>query len=270
MADDNDMMVPAGDFNAESFVPRDLLERWVRPLLAEFIGPFALVFIGAGALMAAVTQGYDTGVAILIVALAHGLAFGLMIAAAGHISGGHYNPAVTIALFIGGRAGAMKSAAYIVAQLAGAVFAAVLLKQIFDESNTSLADAVPRVNYDDSADGLIVGRQNAIIVEVMTTFFLVYVIHGVSVDRRGGHAIAPLAIGLTVTMGMLMAGPLTGGAMNPARQFGPALIEGEWKDWWIFWVAPIAGGILASIVHNYIFIPRSDGDAESAPSVHRG
>lgn len=268
MAEDNDMMVPARDFNAEAFMPSDLLDRWVRPLLAEFIGPFALVFIGAGAVMTATTQGYNDGGTLVMVALAHGLAIALMVAAAGHISGGHYNPAVTIALFIGGKIGAIKGVAYIIVQLAGAAVAAVLLKEIFDESNASLANAVPRVNDDSAGDAIIVGRQNAIIIEVIATFFLVYVIHGVAIDSRGAHAIAPLAIGLTVTMDILMAGPLTGAAMNPARHFGPALIEGEWTNAWIYWVAPIVGGVLASIVHNYIFIPRSVGFPESTPSEH--
>ncbi len=270
MADDNDMMMPARDFNAEAFLPNDLLEKWIRPLLAEFIGPFALVFMGAGAIMTASTQGYSDGGTLVMVALAHGLAIGLMVAAAGHISGGHYNPAVTIALFIGGKIGAIKSVAYIIVQLAGAAFAAVLLKQIFDESNASLVGAIPAINYDGANDAVIIGRQNAIIIEVVATFFLVYVIHGVAVDSRGAHAIAPLAIGLTVTMDILMAGPLTGAAMNPARHFGPALIEGEWKDAWIYWVAPIAGGVLASIVHNYIFIPRSLGFPDVKPSEHHG
>jgi aquaporin Z len=269
MADDNDLRMPARDFNAEAFLPGDLLETWIRPLLAEFIGPFALVFMGAGAIMTASTQGYGDGGTLVMVALAYGLAVALMTAGAGHISGGHYNPAVTVALFIGGKIGAIKSVAYIIVQLAGAVFAAILLKQIFDESNATLAGAIPSVNYDGANDAIIVGRQNAIIVEVVATFFLVYVICGTSVDSRGHHAAAPLAIGLAVTMGTLMAYPLTGAAMNPARHFGPALIEGEWKDAWIYWVAPIVGGALASIVHNYVFIPRSVGFPDSAQAEHR-
>lgn len=270
MADmDNDMMVPARDMNAEAFMDEALLDRWIRPLIAEFIGPFALVFIGAGAILTAGSQGYSNGGTLVMVALAHGLAIGLMIAAAGHISGGHYNPAVTIALFISGKIGAIKSVAYIIVQLLGAVVAALVLKQLFDESNVSLANTVPAVNYDGANDLIIVGRTNALILEFILTFFLVYVIHGVAIDSRGAQAIAPLAIGLTITMDILMAGPLTGAAMNPARHFGPALVEGEWKDGWIYWVAPIAGGIAASIVHNYILIPRRIGFPEAAPSEYQ-
>jgi MIP family channel proteins len=266
MADD-DIMVPAREYNAEAFLPDDILT-WVRPLVAEFVGPFALVFIGAGAILTAISQGYGDGGTLVMVALAHGLAIGLMVAAAGHISGGHYNPAVTIALFIGGKIGAVKGAAYIVVQLLGAAVAALILRQVFDDSVADLGASIPTVNYDADQDGIIVGRANAFWLEVIATFFLVYVIHGVAVDSRGAHAIAPLAIGLTITMDILMAGPLTGAAMNPARHFGPALVDGEWKDWWIYWLAPIIGGVLASVVHNYILIPRAVGFPETMPSEH--
>ncbi len=269
---DNDMVVPAKEFNAEAFLPEDLLAAWIRPLIAEFIGPFALVFIGAGAILTAITQGWagTTGGFLVMVALAHGLAIGLMVAAAGHISGGHYNPAVTVSLFIGGKIGLVKSVAYIIVQLLGATVAALILKQIFDDSVADLKSAVPAVNYAADQDGVIIGRTNAFYLEVIATFFLVYVIHGVAVDSRGAHAIAPLAIGLTITMDILMAGPLTGAAMNPARHFGPALVEGEWKDAWLYWAAPILGGGLASIVHNYIFLPRSVGFPEAMPGEHHG
>jgi MIP family channel proteins len=266
---DEDFFVPARDYNAEAFAPEDALI-WARPLVAEFIGPFALVFIGAGAILTAISQGWagQTGGFLVMVALAHGLAIGLMVAAAGHISGGHYNPAVTIALFLGGKIGAVKAAAYVIVQLLGATIAALILNQIFDDSVADLASAIPAVNYAGDQDGVIVGRANAFWLELIATFFLVYVIHGVAVDSRGAHAIAPLAIGLTITMDILMAGPLTGAAMNPSRHFGPALVEGEWKDAWIYWVAPISGGALASIVHNYVLIPRAVGFPETMPGEH--
>ena len=271
MADmaENDYVVPARRYNAEEFVPDDILDTWVRPLIAEFIGPFALVFIGAGAILTAAAHGFgDGGGTLVMVALGHGLAIGLMVAAAGHISGGHYNPAVTVALFVGGKIGAIKSVAYIIVQLLGAVIAALLLREIFDDSIADFTSAVPLVDYAGDQDGIIVGRANAFILEVILTFFLVYVIHGVAVDSRGAHAIAPLAIGLTITMDILMAGPLTGAAMNPARHFGPALVDGEWKDTWLYWLAPVIGGVLASIVHNYILIPRRVGFPEPMPSEH--
>ncbi|MEX0750025.1 MAG: MIP/aquaporin family protein [Dehalococcoidia bacterium] len=270
MADD-DMMVPARDYTADHFMDDDLLDAWIRPLIAEMIGPFALVFFGAGSILLAATQGYNNGGTLVMVALAHGLAIGLMVAAAGHISGGHYNPAVTIALFFGGKIGLLKSIGYIAAQLIGAAVAALILRELFDDSVANFASAVPVVNYDEAggaADGIIFGRANALILEMILTFFLVYVIIGTAVDSRGPHAIASLAIGLTITMDILVGGPLTGAAMNPARHFGPALVEGEWKDAWIYWVGPIIGGTVASIVQNYILIPRNVGFPEVTPSEH--
>ena len=266
---ESDLMMPARDLNAEGFVPQDLLERWIRPLVAEFIGPFALVFVGAGSILTAITQGWTqpgSGEYVVMVGLAHGLAIGLMVAAAGHISGGHYNPAVTIALLIGGKIGVIKSVAYIIVQILGAVVAALVLKQIFDDSVADFGAAVPAVNYDGDTDGIIVGRANAFWLEAITTFFLVYVICGVAVDSRGPQAIAALAIGLTITMDILIAGPLTGAAMNPARYLGPAIVDGTTKDMWLYILAPVIGGVLAAIVHIYILIPKGVAFPEAEPS----
>ena len=186
---DNDMMVPANTFKAENFLPAELLNNWIRPLIAEMIGPFALVLIGAGSIMTAYTEGFSDGGTLVMVALAHGLAIGLMIAAAGHISGGHYNPAVTIALCFGGKIGTIKAVAYILAQLVGAVVAALLLHYIFyDAIRDATNFGIPSVVYTVDAPanhGLVVGRAHGFVLEVILTFFLVYVIHGVAVDSRG-------------------------------------------------------------------------------------
>lgn len=271
MADDADISLEpvVQSLHIENFAPRDLVQKWLAPFIAEMIGPFALVLIGAGAIMTAQTKGFGDGGTLLAVALGHGLAIGLMIAAAGHISGGHYNPAVTIGMFIGGRIGAIKAVAYIAAQLIGALLAALVLQYVFNDAIRDAANfGIPSVNYDGDGDLLIVGREHAFVLEVILTFFLVYVISGTAVDQRGAHAIAPLAIGLTITMDIIFAGPLTGAAMNPARWFGPAVVHGEMKDGWLYIVAPITGAILASIVHNYIFIPREGGSDTAKPSAH--
>ena len=263
-----DLMVPADQMNAENFAPADVLADWIRPLIAEFLGPFALMFLGAGASLLAVTQGFNNGGTLVMVALAHGLAIGLMIAAAGHISGGHYNPAVTIGLWIGGKIGALKGLAYIGVQLAGAVVAALILKQLFDDSNATLTNAVPAVNYAGDSDFIIVGRTNALIIEIILTFFLMYVIYGVAVDKRGSHIIAPLCIGLMITTDILMAGPLTGAAMNPSRSFGIALVDGTWDDWWLWWVGPIIGAAIAAIIQAHIMIPKSQAEPMAEPGEH--
>jgi aquaporin Z len=266
---ETDIMVPAHEYHADRFMEADFLDAWVRPLIAEAIGPFALVFIGAGSILLAITQGYGDGGTLVMVALAHGLAIGLMIAAAGHISGGHYNPAVTIGMLVGGKIGLLKAIAYIAAQLIGAVIAALVLKQLFDDSIADFKSAVPSVNYTDDGDGIIFGRRNAFVLEVILTFFLVYVICGVAIDSRGSHTIAPLAIGLTITMDILMGGPLSGAAMNPARYFGPAVVDGQFgKDWWLYWLGPIIGGVLASVLQNYVLIPRKIGFPDLEPTEH--
>lgn len=266
-----DMMIPAREFNAENFLPANLLSEWVRPLIAEMIGPFALVLIGAGSIMTAYTKGLNDGGTLLLVAFAHGLAIGLMVAAAGHISGGHFNPAVTVGLWMGGKIGTLKSIGYIIAQLIGAVLAALVLRYIFnDQIRDATNFGIPSINYANDGDVLIVGRAHGFVLEVILTFFLMYVIFGTAVDNRGPHAVASLAIGLTITMDILLGGPLTGAAMNPARHFGPALVQGEWKDAWLYWLGPIVGAALAAIVQSYIFIPREAAAPMAEPSEHHG
>lgn len=172
-------------------------------------------------------------------------------------------------MWLGGKVGLMKAIAYIIAQLAGAVIAAMLLRYIFLEEIREAANfGIPAVNYDGDGDALIVGRARAFVTEVVLTFFLMYVITGVAIDRRGPHAIAALAIGLTITADILMGGPLTGAAMNPARHFGPALVDGDFKDAWIYWTAPVFGAALASVVQNFILIPPERQQTRPEPTEH--
>jgi MIP family channel proteins len=192
-----------------------------------------------------------------------------MVAAAGHISGGHYNPAISIAVWFGGKLGTFKTVGYVIAQLAGAVIAALVLRYIFNETIRDATNfGIPSINYANDGDVLIVGRAHAFVLEFILTFFLVYVVIGTAIDERGPHAVASLAIGLTITVDILLAGPLTGAAMNPSRHFGVALVAGEWKDTWVYWLAPIGGGIAAAIVQNYILIPRAEQGPATEPSEH--
>jgi len=235
----------------------EVLNEWVRPLIVEAIGPFALVFMGAGAIIVTAGQGSPDLVAV---ALAHGLAIGLMVAAAGHISGGAYNPAVTLGLVLGRKLDPVKGAAYVIAQLLGATLAAVALYALFpDDARDAVHLGTPLVS--DS-----IGSGAALAIEIVLTFFLMYVIYGTAIDKRAPAGVAPLAIGLTITMDIFAAGPLTGAAMNPARSFGPALVDGTWDDAWIYWIGPAIGAAIAALLYAYVLIPPGQAEPEMEPA----
>jgi MIP family channel proteins len=221
------------------------VEQTGRAAVAEFIGTFALIFFGAGAII--LTQGGD----IVTIAFAHGLAIAIMVTLMAHISGGVFNPAIQVALWLTGKMTTLRSAAYVVAQLLGAVAAAFALKWIwpstaFDAQGVN--GGIPAV-----ADGLAVGK--AVIIEALTTFFLVWAVFASVVDERGAfRSIAGFAIGLTITIGIFATGSLTGAAMNPARWFGPAVATNDWTNWWVWVVGPIAGGIIAGVGYWYLFL----------------
>jgi aquaporin Z len=228
--------------------------------LAEFIGPFALVVAGVGAIIS--TQNLADGGNLVAVALAHGLAIGLMVAALGHISGGQFNPAVTISMLATGEIGLTRAAYYILAQLLGAVAGAGLLTLVFPalgpmgRNNVGVNLGVPGLGPDVTVSG-------GLIMEAVMTFFLVLVIFGTAVDPRGPKTIAGLAIGLSITMDILAGGRVTGAAMNPARQFGPAVVQQDFTNWWIYWVGPIIGGLIAAFGYKY-FWPMLNGPVPAA------
>jgi aquaporin Z len=221
--------------------------RAIAVYVVEFIGPFALTFIGAGAIILDQVLHRDA-TDLVSIALAHGLAIGLMVAAAGHISGGHYNPAVTIGLLATRRIKPAVAAGYIVAQLLGALVAAALLKAFFP------ADAVNTVQLGTPALGRGVDPVAGTIIEVILTFFLMFTIFGTAVDTRGPRGVAPLAIGLTISMDILAGGPLTGAAMNPSRWFGTAIVQGFLDNWWVYWVGPIIGALIAALLYHYVLL----------------
>ena len=210
----------------------------VRRGVAEFVGAFTLIFIGGGA-------GIVSGNDIVAVALANGLAIGIMVTNLGHISGGHFNPAITLAFVLSRRITTRLAGVYWLAQFAGAVAAALLLRAIFSHGLT--LGSVPH------APGISEGR--GLIVEAVLTFFLVWAVWATAVDPRGAFkSIAGLAIGLSITMDVFMGGPVTGAAMNPARAFGPELVENFWGEAWIYYLGPALGAVIAALVYEYLYL----------------
>jgi MIP family channel proteins len=217
--------------------------------VAEFIGTFALIFVGVGSIY------HNAG--LLAVALAHGLTIAVMVSATGGISGGQLNPAVTFGLLLGGKMDMKSSIAYWFAQLAGASVAGFILLFIFTgqgdpEKGGVLARTIVANGTPDLAPKGVTAIQG-IVIEAILTFFLVFVVYGTAVDARAPK-IGGLAIGFTVALDILFGGPFTGAAMNPARTFGPALASGHWSNQWIYWVGPLLGGALAGIVYGRYLI----------------
>lgn len=234
-------------------------ELW-KAAIAEFLGPFTLVVAGVGAIIS--TQNLADGGNLVAVSLAHGLAIGLMIAALGHVSGGHFNPAVSISMLATGQIGVTRAAGYIVAQVLGGIAGAGILTLIFPALGP-MGRNNPGVNLGLPGLGPDVTIAGALIMEAVMTFFLVLVIFGTAVDPRGPKAIAPLAIGLIITIDILAGGRITGAAMNPARAIGPALVQQDFTNWWIYWVGPIIGGLIAAFAYKFIWL---DGARTPAPA----
>ena len=210
--------------------------------IAEFIGTFALIFVGVGSIVF-VRQGSG----LLGVALAHGLTIAIMASAVGHISGGHFNPAVTFGFLVTRRIAPSLAAVYWFAQLAGAVLGALALRAAFP-AQADLDSGVPVLH-----DSIGVG--SGLLLEGILTFFLVWVIFATAVDPGGAFkAISGLAIGLTITIGVLAAGPLTGAALNPARALGPELVQNVWSDFWVYIVGPAVGAAVAALAYDRLYL----------------
>ena len=211
-------------------------------LIVEFIGTFALCFAGPAAIV--LTGGGD----LVAIGLAHGLAIGLMVMAAGHISGGHFNPAVTVAMIATRRIDGATGGAYIAAQLLGGVGGALAVRLTTEETlRNAVQLGVPSVGLGHSNGG-------ALFMEGILSFFLVFVIFGAAVDPRSSKSIAGLVIGLTITMDIFAGGAVSGAAMNPARWFGPAIVQTQLDDFWIWIIGPIAGALVAAFIYNDVLL----------------
>jgi MIP family channel proteins len=221
-------------------------------LIAEFLGTFALVFFGEGAACADQYLHGAGSIGLFGVAVAHGLAIAIMVSALGHISGGHFNPAVTIGFWVTKRLNTFDVILFWVAQLAGAIAAAFLLKTVIPEETwRAVALGTPELARD-------FPRWAGMALEAVTTFFLVLVVFATAVDERGTfRAIAGFGIGLVYSLGIIVAGPFTGGALNPARAFGPALAATHWANQGVYWVGPLAGGFLAGLLYDSIYLKKT-------------
>lgn len=223
-------------------------------LTAEALGTFLFFFVGMGAVVMGQHTG-DGGGGLLGVALAHGLALAVLVSALGAVSGGHFNPAVTFGVFLAGRIGAGLAGLYVLVQLAAAVIAALALRVVFPESSwgtlgtPALAEGITPVA--------------GIVVEAILTVLLLIAVFGTAIDPRGPK-IGGLAIGLAVAADILMGGPLTGGAMNPARWFGPAVAAAEFDNWYVWWIGPLIGAALAALAFRWAFEARAAADVAPA------
>lgn len=217
-----------------------------KAFVAEFIGTFTLVFCGIGAI--AVASAGSAG--LLAIALAHGLALVVMVTATAAVSGGHLNPAVSFGVWLAGKLRFANLVGYVIAQVLGALTATALILAAMPEQVRAASFGTPAL-----APGVSVG--SALVLEAVLTFFLVFTVFTTAIDRRAPR-LGGLFIGLSVTMGILVAGPLTGAALNPARHLGPALVAGgEFvAQAWIYWLGPLAGGALAALLYRGVIEER--------------
>ena len=224
----------------------------MRRCVAEFIGTFFLCFAGIATILS-IQPPTSSGVGLLGVALAHGLAISIAVSVFGGVSGAHFNPAVTCGMLATGRIQAPMAVAYIVSQCLASMLAAFLCTIIF------VPEAVTSANLGIPLPGTEMPTSTIILVESILTFLLVTAIFGTAVDERGKAVkIGGFAIGLTVTIDILAGGAITGASMNPARSFGPALLQNDFNLHWCYWVGPILGGVVAALIYQHVILEKND------------
>ena len=223
------------------------MQKTLRPLVAEFIGVFLFMFITAGAIV--LNQYRDGIIGLAGIAAAQGVTLAIAVTATMNISGGHLNPAVTLGLWSVGRIGWKQAGLYVLAQLLGAIVAALAIKGLYPEMAGRVAQlGLPRLASD-------LSFTQGVLIEAILTFFLAFAVMGTAVDAAGPK-VGGWAIGLTVMMGVLASGGITGAAMNPARAFGPALVANAWLGQLIYWIGPILGAVAAMQVYERLLLKR--------------
>ncbi|KAJ6806332.1 aquaporin TIP2-3-like [Iris pallida] len=231
----------------------------LKSYLSEFIATLLFVFAGVGSAIAYGSLTKDAALdpaGLVAVALAHAFALFVGVSMAANISGGHLNPAVTLGLAVGGNITILTGVFYWIAQLLGSIVACLLLKFVTGGL------AVPTHGV---ASGMT--ELQGVVMEIVITFALVYTVYATAADPKKGSlgTIAPIAIGFIVGANILAAGPFSGGSMNPARSFGPAVAAGDFSGNWVYWVGPLIGGGLAGLVYGDIFIGSYEPVAQEYP-----
>ncbi len=238
----------AGDFGPKTW----------QAVMAELIATLLFVFVGAGTVVVVTgvieAKPVSDAAALTAIALAHGLAIALLVAATVKISGGHINPAVTFGAVITGRMKLSMGVLYVAAQLTGAVIGALLLEAaVISEIGEATHLGAQELNL-----AALDGEGAGVLVEAVLTFALVFTVFATAMDPRGLANLAPIAIGLAVLVDHLVGVPLTGASMNPARTFGPALVADFWDNQWVYWLGPLTGGGLAALAYYFTFMWRRE------------
>ena len=240
----------SGDLGSEEVATRPNVVAY----LAELVGTMLFVLIGTGAVISSVGSGAAD--ALIVIALAHGLGIGLMVYATANISGGHLNPAVSLGMIVTKQIKVLPGVCYMIAQFAGAILATVVLYVILDNAAGELTNfGAHAINDADVTD------LGAFVLEAILTAVLLIVIFATAVSKRGAGHVAPLIIGLTVAAIHLVALPLTGASVNPARTLGPALVSNAFDSVWVYMLAPALGGVVGAALYWFVLRETEGEDA---------
>lgn len=225
-------------------------------LIAEIAGTFMFFFVGIGAVATidkAIANGgaVDPAAGLLVVALAHGVVLAVLVSSLGAVSGAHFNPAVTFGVWIAGQIPGRRAVSYMIAQLIGGILAALAVRAIFP---INLSPSLGRPALDVIGG---ISPLTGILVEAVLTLILLVAVFGTAIDPRGPK-VGGLAIGFAVAADILMGGPLTGAAMNPARWLGPAAVTGIWNDGYVWVIGPLLGAAVAALMYRFFFLPEAD------------
>lgn len=243
-----ELALGSGDVGTEEVASRSN----IRAYLAELLGTMFFVLIGTGAVIANV--GFQAPDALVMIALAHGLGIGLMMYATMNISGGHLNPAVTLGMIVTKRIKILPGVVYVAAQLVGAVLATALLYVIMENAVGN------QTNFGaHEITGAVGGNGSAFLLEALLTAVLLIVIFATVVSKKGAGVMGPLVVGLTITAIHLVAVPLTGASVNPARTFGPALVSNAFDSFWVYALAPALGGTVGAVLYWFV-LRETEGD----------